>query len=98
MLYSTVKIINHGLQCDAFHGCLNRSLDFTVRSLQYFAAILRHRTGSSLTGMNPDEGGSTFRLQCGIDLVQGDLGRIGAQLGAADSKVCSDRKECERFF
>lgn len=44
-----------------------------------------HWAGSLLTGMNPNDGGHTLRLQCRIDLVQGNLGWVGAQLRTAGS-------------
>ena len=76
LLNKSVKIIDHGLQRNAFHGFLDCILDFSVRYLQYLTDVLGHWAGSLLTGMNPNDGGHTLRLQCGIDLVQGNLRRV----------------------
>ena len=85
LLNKSVKIIDHGLQRNAFHGFLDCVLDFSVRYLQYLTDVLGHWAASPLTGMNPNDGGHTLRLQCRIDLVQGNLGWVGAQLRTAGS-------------
>ena len=91
----SMKLLNHGRQGRLFHGLLNSILDLMVWAFQHFADILCHRALTALTGMNSNQGGDPFGLQSGIDLVERDLGRIGAQLGAAGPSWYRDEP---RFF
>ena len=90
-----LKIIDHGLQCDSLHRFPDGILNLVVRGFQDSADILCHRTLAALTGMNPNQGGNSIRLQCGIDLIQRDLGRIDAQLRTAGPSGNCDEP---RFF
>lgn len=90
-----LKIIDHGLQCDFLHRFPDGILNLVVRGFQDSADILCHRTWTSLAGMDPNQGSSAVRFQCGIDLVQGDLGGVSAQLCTAGSSWNGDEP---RFF
>lgn len=80
-----MKFINHGLQRNFLHRLLDCIFYFMIRGFQNFANVLRYRARPALTGMNPNDGGHTIWFQCRIDLVQGDLGWISAQLCTAGS-------------
>lgn len=95
LAYQSVEILNHGLQCSLFHRFLDGILDLVVWAFQHFADILCHRAGAAFTGMNPNQGGNSFGLQRGIDLIQRDLRWIGAQLRAAGP---SGYRNESRFF
>ena len=82
---------NHGFQCNFLHGLLDCIFNFMVRSLQDFSNILRHGTGTTLAGVNPNDGGYAIRFQCGIDLIQGDLGGIVAQFRTTGSAGHGDQ-------
>ena len=93
--YQSAEFLDHGLECGLFHGFSDRILDLVVWVLQHFADILCHRTPAALTGVNPNQGGNSFGLQRGVDLIQRDLGGIHTQLCPASPSGYRDES---RFF
>lgn len=87
--------LDHRLQRDSLHCLLDCILDLVVWGFQNLADILRHRAGTTLTGMNPNQFGHALRFQRGIDLVQRDLRGIDTQLSTTGpSGDCNE----PRFF